>query len=87
MLVEERVEIDRRLTQDGVGLELVVVEDAEVKLAVRRHQAVTEITTCPNQIKFIYTPHLSQTDSGVFTIKTINVKIKFRQITIIYIDH
>ena len=32
---------------------------------------------------FIY--RISQSDSGVFTIKTINVKIKFRKITIIYI--
>ena len=46
MLVKERVEIDRRLTKDGVGFELVVVEDTEVKLAIGRHQPVTEITTC-----------------------------------------
>ena len=24
-----------------------------------------------NEIKFIYTPHISQIDSGVFTIKTV----------------
>ena len=32
------------------------------------------------QIKFIYAPHVSETDSGVFTINTINVKIKFRKL-------
>ena len=38
-----------------------------------------------NQIKSnIFIHRISQTDSGVFTIKTSNVKNKFRKITIIY---
>ena len=37
-----------------------------------------------NQIKYIYTPHISKLLRGVYNLKTINVKINIRKITIIY---